>query len=148
MWSRFFSSFSPNKAQNELIQARAEKPKPKISLPPRQQSLMSLDLDYGEEELTDYTAFRCIGVTAATIPSINKCSVTFSNVTKGVINKGEWKRFVNASSPNTRASIQNGKCSTSPKPSCVISQRRGSTRDIKSLTFFYRCLNRSKKPNG
>ncbi|MFZ0925414.1 MAG: hypothetical protein WCE82_10580 [Halobacteriota archaeon] len=54
---------------------------------------MSLELEYGEEELTDYTAFRCIGVTAATIPWINKCSVTFWNVTKGVINKARIEAF-------------------------------------------------------
>jgi hypothetical protein len=89
----FFSSFSPNKAQNELIGASTEEPKTKIPHQQNQQSLMSLELDYGEEELTDYTAFRCIGVTAATIPWIDKCSVTFWHATKGVINKARIEAF-------------------------------------------------------
>jgi hypothetical protein len=89
----FFSSFSQNKAQNELICASTEEPKTKKSHQQHRQSLMSLELDYGEEELTDYTAFRCIGVTAATIPWIDKCSVTFWHVTKGVINKARIEAF-------------------------------------------------------
>jgi hypothetical protein len=89
----FFSSFSPNKAKNELICASAEEPKTKIPHQQHQQSLMSLELDYGEEELTDYTAFRCIGMTASTIPWINKCSETYWKVTKGVINKARIEAF-------------------------------------------------------
>jgi len=89
----FFSSFSPNEAQNELISASAEGPKTKIPHQQHQQSLMSLELDYGEEELTDYTAFRCVGVTAATIPWINKCSETYWKATKGVINKARAEAF-------------------------------------------------------
>jgi integrase len=89
-----FSNISSNKAQNELIYAGTEEPKPKIHREPPRQSLMSLELEYGEEEITDYTAFRCIGVTAATIPWINKCSVTFWNVTKGVINKARIEAFL------------------------------------------------------
>jgi len=89
----FFSNFSPNKAKNELIYAGAEQPKLKISDHQQQQSLMSLELEYGEEELTDYTAFRCIGLSAGTIPWVNKCSVTFWNTTKGVINKPRIEAF-------------------------------------------------------
>jgi hypothetical protein len=88
-----FSNISSNKAQNELIYAGTEEPKTKKSHPQHRQSLMSLELDYGEEELTDYTAFRCIGVTAATIPWIDKCSVTFWHGTKGVINKARIEAF-------------------------------------------------------
>jgi hypothetical protein len=89
----FFANFSPNKTQNELICASTEEPKPKISHQQQQQSLMSLELDYGEEELTDYTAFRCTGLSVGTIPWINKCSLTFWNITKGVVNKARIETF-------------------------------------------------------
>jgi hypothetical protein len=81
------------KPQNELTCASTEEPKPKTPDQRHHQSLISLELDYGEEELTDYTAFRCIGVTAATIPWINKCSETYWKVTKGVINKARTEAF-------------------------------------------------------
>jgi hypothetical protein len=89
----FSANFSPNKAQNELICTSTEEPKREIPRQPHQQSLISLELDYGEEELTDYTAFRCIGLSAGTIPWVNKCSVTFWHVTKGIVDKPRLETF-------------------------------------------------------
>ncbi len=89
----FFDSFSPNKAKNELFDASIEESKPKLPHQQHHQSLMSLELDYGEEEITDYTAFRCTGLTAGTIPWVDKCSLTFWNNTKGVINKARIETF-------------------------------------------------------
>ncbi|MGB9371318.1 MAG: hypothetical protein WCB79_05240 [Halobacteriota archaeon] len=89
----FYANFSPNKTQNELICASKEEPKLKIPHPQHQRSLTSLALDYGDEELTDYSAFRCTGLSVGAIPWINKCSVTFWNVTKGLINKERIEAF-------------------------------------------------------
>jgi len=54
---------------------------------------MSVALDYGDEELTDYTAFRSTGLSVGAIPWIDKRSATFWNVTKGLINKERMEAF-------------------------------------------------------
>ena len=54
---------------------------------------MSVALDYGDEELTDYTAFRSTGLSVGAIPWIDKRSATFWNVTKGLINKERLEAF-------------------------------------------------------
>ncbi len=48
---------------------------------------MSLELAYTPEELKSYTTFRTTGVSAATVPWINKASQTFWNTTEGEISK-------------------------------------------------------------
>jgi len=51
------------------------------------QSLASLKLEFAKQELTSYTQFRIAGISKASIPWMNRCSVTFWNATRGTITK-------------------------------------------------------------
>jgi hypothetical protein len=54
---------------------------------PNRENLATLVLDYSKKELKSYTEFRIAGISKASVPWLKRCSLTFWNATKGVINK-------------------------------------------------------------
>ncbi|MGB8311989.1 MAG: hypothetical protein WCE81_09025 [Halobacteriota archaeon] len=56
---------------------------------------MSLELAYTSQELRSYTIFRATGVSAATVPWINKASQTLWNTTQGEISKASLEMLRN-----------------------------------------------------
>ncbi len=50
-------------------------------------SLATLVLQYSKKELTSYTEFRIAGISKASVPWMKRCSLTFWDVTKGMISK-------------------------------------------------------------
>jgi hypothetical protein len=52
-----------------------------------EQNLASLELKFTKQELTSYTEFRLAGISKASVPWMNRCSLTFWKATKGVISK-------------------------------------------------------------
>ncbi len=86
------------KPQNGLISIDSPRRAGNVTSPPpcrdtgysdahNQISLATLALQYHKKELTSYTQFRLAGISKASIPWMKRCSKTFWNATKGVINK-------------------------------------------------------------
>jgi hypothetical protein len=82
-----FSNISSNKAKNNDICSNSQKLGTSGGQQQYCQTLTSLELAYSHEELKSYTTFRITGVSAATVPWINKASQTFWNTTEGEISK-------------------------------------------------------------
>jgi integrase len=86
------------KAQNELISTdSSNQADGQTSLSNRQHTnscselnnsnLAALVLRYSKKELTSYTRFRVAGISKASIPWMKRCSLTFWNATRGILNK-------------------------------------------------------------
>jgi hypothetical protein len=92
------SSLFEYKPQNELISVDSCGPAGNVtSLPAcsdasncggqNHSSLATLVLQYSKKELTSYTQFRAAGIIKASIRWMKRCSLTFWNVTRGIISK-------------------------------------------------------------
>jgi hypothetical protein len=132
----FFSSISPNKAQKSLLCTGSQELGTNCGQQQHCQTLMLLELACTPAELKSYTTFRTRGVSAATVPWINKASQTLWNITEGEISKASIEALRDYVLAKYIDICAKRKVLNFAKAFLRYLTKHGSTRDTRSLTCF------------